>query len=308
MNTITKYLFNMVGEDSSRIEKLHKTTINRTKTFAIAVHIPLMLWALTAYVISVKIFNLNVTTSVFISGFCMMIIYLVERIVLATPKNKYVTAARILIGLIIATLGASTFDLVIFDKEIAQELKLKESSKIKSDYQTLIGKQEILVADKKSDWLKAQAEANCEANGQCGSRAPSLGPIYKALAKQAESLHKDYDLERGKLDSLLLNKSIEIDSGIKTVEAKSGLLARVEALHQYTSENLMAWYAWLLFFGLVLLFELTVVFSKLVFDETVDDQIEKMKEEVAYAKAKSYVANVTSPVHEASQALGMAYI
>jgi hypothetical protein len=80
-------------------------------------------------------------------------------------------------------------------------------------------------------------------------------------------------------------------------------LARIEALHQYTLENRAALVGWSLFFSLILFFELMVVLAKLVFGETVDDRIEKMREEITQNKAEAYLQAVNSPIFEANRLL-----
>jgi len=115
-----------------------------------------------------------------------MLIFMIERIVIATPKTWYVNAGRIFIGLIIAILGASTFDLVIFEKEIQMQLQETEKLKILAEYDKVISEQTLLALQRKNDWMVAQQAANCEANGTCGSQQRSIGPIYKALAHQAD--------------------------------------------------------------------------------------------------------------------------
>lgn len=77
---------------------------------------------------------------------------------------------------------------------------------------------------------------------------------------------------------------------------EAGLLSRVEALHHYTMNNTVAMVAWLLFFALVLFMELMVVFVKLVFGETVDDQLDRIREQLSRHKAESYLEAMTSPV------------
>ena len=54
--------------------------------------------------------------------------------------------------------------------------------------------------------------------------------------------------------------------------------------------------AWLLFFVLVLSMELMVVFVKLVFGETVDDRLERIREQLSRHKAESYLEAMTSPL------------
>ena len=234
-------------------------------------------------------------------------IYLIERIVLATPKNWYVNALRLLIGVVIAVLGASTVDLVIFDKEVSYQLNKTEEVRINNDYNKQINQQTQTLLTKKDDWLKAQSAANCEANGECGSKTKKLGPIYKALKNQADLLQADYAKAQSQLEILKEAKEHKLDSAHKNIIGESGLLARIEALHNYTMENKAALVGWSLFFALILFFELMVVLAKLVFGETVDDHIEKVREDLTRNKVKTYQEAVNSPLYGASNLIQSAY-
>jgi cobalamin biosynthesis protein CobD/CbiB len=77
------------------------------------------------------------------------------------------------------------------------------------------------------------------------------------------------------------------------------LLSRLQALHEYTSSNAWAFVAWALFFVLVLFFEMMVVFCKLVFEDTVDDELEKIREAISQRKARDYMEAVTNPAAQA---------
>ena len=303
MINISNYMFHIVGENPDRLTKWHRSTIDRTKAFAIAIHIPVLLWALTGYVIASTIFNLGIISSIGVAVFCSLLIYMIERIVLATPKKWYVNTVRLLIGIVIAILGASTVDLVIFDKEVNYQLRKTEELRIYSDYEKKIADQSQVVLTKKADWLKAQEAANCEANGQCGSHSKNIGPIYKAIKNHADLLERDYGKAQESLAFINQEKASKLDAAHQNIIGESGLLARIEALHQYTMENKAALVGWSLFFALILFFELMVVLAKLVFGETVDDKIEAMREELSKNKAEAYIEAVTSPLFNARQLL-----
>jgi hypothetical protein len=307
MKITTKYLFHVVGEDPAQISRLHHSTIKRIKAFAIAIHIPVALWAVTGYLIAAKIFELNDETAKTISFFCSALIYLIERLVIATPKVWFVNLGRALIGIVIAILGASAVDLVIFDREVSQQLMASERSRIAQGFDKQISDQAAVVASIKNDWSRAQAAANCEANGSCGSGTRSLGPIYRELAKQADLLRKDYLAAVDKLGSLTISSAGALTAEPAYVVTKAGLLARVQALHEYTLANTAALAAWALFFLLVLLLEMMVVLSKLVFGETVDDRINAIREAVNDHKAAAFKAVATSPVANANQLLDGIY-
>lgn len=307
MKITTQYLFHIVGEDTDQIARLHSSTIKRIKAFAIAIHIPVALWAVTGYILAAKIFGLEEETAQMVSLFCASLIYLIERLVIAAPKIWFVNVGRILIGVVIAVLGASTVDLVIFDREITQQLLASERQRIAAEYDQLIFEKTAMVISMKKDWFRAQAAANCEANGTCGSGLQSVGPIYRELAKQAETLRQDHLAGQQKLEEMKTKKATVLARNASHVVAQTGLLGRIEALHEYTMANKTAFIAWTLFFLLVLLFELMVVLSKLVFGETVDDRISVLREQINEYKAMAFKEAATSPVANADRLLGKIY-
>ena len=221
---------------------------------------------------------------------------MIERIVLITPKNWGTNFIRLLIGFIIAILGSTTFDLVIFDKEITTQLIQTEKTHLNSDFvkeKTLYTDQ---IAQKKTDWLNAQNAANCEANGTCGSKSRRVGPIYRQLSNHAELLRQDYLIMQNKLDQLTSQKEQVINNSPAIAAKQSGILTRVEALHQFIHHNIYALIAYVLFFGLILFFELMVVITKIAFKETVDDQLNAYKEKYAAHEANNYINKLMSPL------------
>lgn len=298
---ISSYLCHVVGETPQRAARFHASTVRRTKAFAIAIHIPVLLWAVTGFVIASQIFHQPGPIAVSVAFMCACLIYLVERLVLATPKVWFVNVSRVFIGLVISILGASAVDLVIFEREITEQLLQSEETILLAEHEALLTAQAHVVAQKKADWLKFQEAANCEANGTCGSKQRSVGPVYRELARQAEQLRQEYVDAQTQLATITQNKTQALAQWRAAPPAgdKAGLLARVQALHEYTIHNTVALVAWLLFFTLVLFFELMVVLSKLVFGDTVDDELENIRERISQQKARAYLEAITSPVAEA---------
>lgn len=232
-----------------------------------------------------------------------------ERIVLATPKVWFVNVSRLVIGLVISILGASTVDLVIFDREIAEQLQRDGEFRLLAEYDTQIQERANGLVLKKDAWLKAQEAANCEANGTCGSKVRSVGPIYRELARQSEILHRDYEASQDQLTALIDRKTQAVSQWRAAPPSvdKAGLLARVQALHAYTMANTAALVAWSLFFILILFFEMMVVLSKLVFGETVDDELDRMREKISQQKAQDYMDAMISPLAPARALLAESY-
>jgi hypothetical protein len=295
---ISSYLCHVVGESPQRAAAFHASTVRRTKAFAIAIHIPVLLWAVTGFVIASQIFHMGQAGAAGVAFMCSGLVYLVERLVLATPKVWFVNVSRVLIGLVISVLGASAVDLVIFEREIAEQLLQSGEATLLAEHDATLATHANNVAQRKADWLQAQEMANCEANGTCGSKLRSVGPVYRALARQADLLRTEYMAAQSQLAVAMQAKAQALSQWRATPPSgdKAGLLARVQALHEYTAHNTAALVAWILFFTLILFFELMVVFSKLVFGDTVDDELDRIREKISQQKARAYMETVTSPV------------
>ena len=294
---VSSYLCKVIGESPERATRFHISTIRRTEAFAIAIHIPVLVWAVTGYLIASGVFGLSASTSAMIAFGCAAVVYLVERLVLATPKSPMMMVGRLVIGFVIALLGASAVDLVIFEREIEKQLVVSKRMDIELEHQRKAVAQAELMEQRRLDWQRAQERASCEANGTCGSRIRSTGPVYRELARHADFLQAEYVAASAQLDILRAAKdrALEAFDANPPSSKDAGLLTRLEALHDYTTENSIAFAAWFLFFLLVLFFELMVVFCKMVFGDTVDDEIEKLRENISQEKARSYRDAVVNP-------------
>jgi len=308
MNSLV-YFAAVIGEPRERLHRLHTSTIARIKAFALAMHLPVALWGLQGYFIARKLFQQSPEIAIGVALGCIAFVYLIERLVLATPKCWLVNGFRISMGMIVAVLGASLADLVIFEREVNEQLTYQYRADIDQDFGKRIAAQEVIVASLRNEWDKAQAAATCEANGTCGSGRVSVGPIYKELARQAEIRRNDMlqateALRQEKARWALEARHTEHPD---VVAARAGLLARIEALHHYVRHHEAAFAAWMLFFLLVSCVEGLVLVMKFAFGETVDDRIERAREALSDHRLRDYVGAATSPLYEAHLQIGQAF-
>jgi hypothetical protein len=213
------------------------------------------------------------------------VIYLVERLVLASPKGWIISLIRLSLGFIIGFLGASAVDLVIFNKEINYQLRQNEFQRINIESKQEADLQLSEVKNRYQLWQKAKDAAKCEADGTCGTGKANIGPVYKELNAYAETVRQDYIAAQSKLDQINSDKNRRIEESKKYSIEEAGLLSQIEALHSYISQNKSAKIAYLLFFVMILAFELVTIFVKTVFNETADDLVEKAREGIIIAKA-----------------------
>lgn len=300
--SVSRYLCLVVGEDPDRIGRCHASTRSRTAAYGIALHIPVLIWAVTGYLLASQLFAMGSGSSVSVAFGTATLVYLVERVVIASPSGWLLNIARFSISIVAATLGASAVDLTIFQREVEQQLRVDREREITDRFDQLAAIQRSNIERRKAEWSNAQRLAACEADGTCGTRVRSTGPVYRQLARHAELLRNDYLDATKRLEALEAQRGIEIHKATTGGEVlrDAGLLARLDALHRYTLMHEIALLAWSLFFGLVVLLELLVLIIKLGFGETVDDRIERMRERATEHRAKEYLEAVTSPMRHAN--------
>ena len=295
--SISHYLCLVSGEDPARVSRLHHSTRRRIQVFAVALHLPVAMWAITGYLIASRIFEMHTTQASLVAALCAGIVYLLERLVLGTPKSWAVSCVRVAVGLVVAVLGATAADLVAFQREIEQQLRADGAVRIAADYDQRLAAQKEVLEVRRTEWMQAQAAARCEADGTCGSRVRSTGPVYRELARHAQQLRQDHEAALANLEALKAQREAALADWATSPRAlqEAGLLARVEALHTFIRQNPAAQKAWLAVLVLMLALELTVVFVKAVFGETVDDRIEAIREALSRHKAESYLQAMTDP-------------
>lgn len=298
---ISKYFCAVLGINQVRTSHWHASTLRRAEAFALAIHIPVIMWAVSGYMSARTVFQVSESEALAVGAACALLIYMVERVVLATPKGLWVTVLRVGMGLVIATLGSMTLDLVIFKKEIEHQLNSQARAQLKADHLSTRSDLLAVLESKKNDWQTAQSAANCEANGTCGSGLRNVGPVYRELAQQAEFLKAEYLAAQGRLHEQDHAHALALEALYASGQpsTKAGLLVRVVALHEVVQQETTALLVWCLFFVLLLMFELLVVLCKLMFKDTVDDEIDRQREILSHHKATAYVDALTSPLTQA---------
>jgi len=286
----------LVGEDLGRLPRLHSSTRARIKAFGLAMHIPVALWALTSHAVATEVFALAPWSALWVSLFCAGLVYVLERLILAVPRSLSVGLLRVTLALLVALLAASTFDLVLFKKEIAQSLQDGIEARLAIEMRQQREQVTAHVARVRDEWQRTQAAANCEANGRCGSGKASLGPIYRELSRQAELLRGDYLQTTQALAQLETSQATALQAAVARAQEEAGLLARMEALVSYLQDKPHARAFWAVLFALVLALELVVMLTKAAFhEETVDDQILRIREDASRLQAQRYLKTLINP-------------
>lgn len=304
-----RYFCFLVGEDVQHARRYHETSLRRIKAFAIAIHLPVMLWAVSSFAIAAQIFNMPLHLAAGAAFLCAVFIYLVERLVLATPASWLVNALRVVLGLVIAAIGASLFDLVLFDREIVQQLAKRGEQRLQERHDAAAASLQQQLDQKRKDWLDARQQAQCEANGRCGGGRRGTGPIYQEAKRHAERLQKDYESAQAQFVVLQGRQAEERAARTpQSLAQEAGLLARLKALHEFVTGDWLTLASYIVLFLLVASIEFMVVIVKFAYKaETVDDRLQSMREQLSERRAQSYMDAVTSPTTGARQLLDHVY-
>lgn len=306
--SVSRYSCLLLGENHAEVKRLHTSSVRRLQAWSLSLHIPIVLWAGTSFLLSREIFEAPTPVALCVMGVCVALIYCLERLILAAPKSMGLAVMRGLIGLLTAILGACTVDLFVFDKEITSELYSQASLMQKTEHERLVRVQRSEIERARAQWNEARTTAACEGNGTCGSGVRSAGPLYRELLAHAAKLRSDLDRAIAKLDQMEASHAHQQATLTPaSVKVEAGLLNRLHALHTFVWRDPMALGLWVTFFLFVLLLELSVVFAKFAFRDTVDDLIARCQEAALEHQANGYLDAVRSPLTEAKLRLGVVY-
>ena len=307
--SISAYLCYVIGERPEELRTLSKSSIHRAKAFAIALHVPVLLWATFGYLIAHNLFKMGLPASLLVSALCASIVYALERLVIATPRSGWMRLARIFIGLITALLGTLMVDLVLFDREIVEQLGRAGEVRIAQEYATRRVAATAVANGRDKEWLAAEQRAECEANGTCGSGVRSTGPVYMELKRHADVLHQEYVDATVQLEALAQEESRAIATWRANGHPSdsAGLLARSQALHEVLADNKEARIWWFVMFLFVAMLEMVVVIAKMVFPPTVDDKRTEAKEAYDITRIEQILTTATGTDGEAHSMLWSLY-
>ena len=130
---LNRYFFRVIGENPNNLNKYSIETIRRNLTLGRLIHIPIVLWIVIGYVLSTDVIGLSIIPAIFISIFSGIFIYFIDFSVINSPKSKKTFFLRMLVGCIIALLGALILDVYIFEKDINEEEKFFQALRLNVD-------------------------------------------------------------------------------------------------------------------------------------------------------------------------------
>ena len=227
-------------------------------------------------------------------------------------------APRLLMAIILGLVISTPMELKLFEKEInaridtdiatvrtkiinssIQDPQIIEYQKQIAKFQAAIKTRDTIIQNKKTFWEQSNKDKNDEWNLGKFSGKQGKGGYYEDLKSKADNAFKDYEFTNSSYTSLSLADNKKIESLNKNVENRDsvlrgevsnqntiqsqndGLLARLRALSELTSENPSLSFAKWLITLLFIFIEIAPILFKMMTERgPYDDVIDRIKHEV----------------------------
>jgi hypothetical protein len=291
-----KFYSLIIGENPDYTKSFQPASKRKVALYANCLLVPVILWFINTYLLVAHVLEGSVFTAILSATIAGFIIFLIERAIVMSNGSKSIFWFRILLGLIIASLGSISMDEVIFKNDIDNKVNFYKQSEINNagneidkEFSERIAKQQSLVNQKAYDWNLALTDAKKEADGTGGSRQKQVGKIALLKLGVASRLQSDYNAENLKLTTLTADYNIAKENAKN--RAKDGfignaLLVRIRAMFDLISEDKFMLGVYLLFTLFLFCLEFLVVLIKIGSKNSIDEDLEKARETLLRAKTK----------------------
>ena len=291
-----KYYSILIGENPRYTDTFQPASKRKIALYANCLMIPIILWFINSFLLVSHVLQGTVLIALLTGLIAAFIIFLIERAIIMSNGSRPIFWFRIVLGLIVASLGSISFDEVIFKNDIdnkVAEYKKKAVDiavkKIEIDYQSEIGLQQSIVDEKGNDWNKSLQDAKDESDGTGGSHQKLVGDITLLKMRVADKQELDYNSEGKKLITIKAN--MDNSKALSKAKAEAdfngnALLLRIRAMFDLLKEDGFMLFVYILFTAFLFCLEFLVVLIKIGSINSVDEDIENARDTLLREKTK----------------------
>ena len=294
-----KFFCKITGDDYKML--VNETPESRKKVTALAtvVFVPVIIWFVIGYLMSTQIMELTSLHGLFVAIVLAFLIFLLERTIIMANGSRLIKWFRIILGLVIALLGAIFLDEIVFHKDI--EHQLAEMQHIENQHAMeqidLQYADEINVSRQNldrlyNDWQHAVEESRKEADGTGGSGQRGVDGIARLKLDAAQNLKVEYDRALSSHESML-TRIEDMKNAIKNNQniSNDGLLIRVKALFTLVFNDWVMALIYILFTLFLFSMEFLVVLIKMGWRQTNYERKIEMIEEIGRRRMEKLLAH-----------------
>lgn len=291
-----KFYSILIGENPKYTATFQPASKRKVALYANCLLVPVLLWFINGYLLITNVLEGSLVAALITALIAAFIIFLIERAIVMSNGSKPIFWFRIILGFIVASLGSISLDEVIFKHDIDNQVAYYRQSevdsavhKVQRDYQNQIDQQQAIVNQKAFDWNQSLKDVKSEADGTGGSHQKLVGKITDLKMRIADQ-HKDvYQTENNKLtllksaaDTAIANAKLKAIADFKG----NALLVRIRAMFDLIARDRFMLGVYILFTLFLFCLEFLVVLIKVGSKYSIDEELEKAREQLLRAKTK----------------------
>jgi hypothetical protein len=249
MSTFLKLASAITGANYNRLKNATDQSKTKVLALGLAVMVPVVIWAACSFLLAHAVMEtgwLTASTAALLLGF---LVFTIERLVVMGNGHWLTTFFRMILAAVVAWLGATLFDLVLFRQDIEQQLPaIRHAVAMKAQQMKAeefgerhgIASKEAEAKVLMATYSDQQQQALDEAAGLAGSRIKGAGSATNfkqqvADRTLAELKEKEAEIANLKAQGAQLQKAA-YDTTYARFNEKS-LLYRIKAMKQLLVEN-----------------------------------------------------------------------
>ncbi len=280
------------------LEQCSDASFKQLAKFTGAMLVIMLIWGLIGYGFVTTYLKLQNPPQIAAGvGFVVFVIWMLERYIILSEKNWGMAVFRMLIGLVIASLGAVIADQYLLQEDIKKARMERDQKEVNrllkqktAELRDQIKRLDSLIAD--TEARKARLNAYLQkhpriATPEVITKRDSTGKIISRTVNYRTQVNPQFEQLNSLNDkiAMLYNQRKEKENMIltardtveKQVQQTKGFLDEIKVMRQLIFGSREALVVWLLFFLLALFIELLVVYGKISSKSDYDHMIEFLK-------------------------------
>lgn len=272
---MNKFYCLLTGDRAREVEAFGAASRKKVTLMALGLIVVTIYWFVVGYILGRTVLEMSAINASVMAAFCAFIVLCIDRSFILMPDlNGWVASFRVIMALLVAILGGTGLDLILYHKEVQQELIVMQSERtalleqgVHSRYAQRLEAANERVREARAAFERSELELKEEMKGApTGTGLRGLGPVAKQLKELRAKRH--HELEESEAGEALVRHALERETRL-LVETNDqlaqtpALFERVEALHRYAWNNKQALWAWGMITLLLILVELLPIIAKL---------------------------------------------
>ncbi len=275
----------LTGYNCDLLRQCSEASYKQLKRYTSALLIIMPLWGFIGFFISKIYMKTDWITSLIAAVFMMFIVVMIERqIILGVGRNGWLSVFRLLLGAVMAVLGATVIDQIFFQDDIERakvETVQKDVNRIlpqkTKELNRMIQEKDSLLAVKEMKYRKLMTELDKkpfltltnvrvkrDSTGKVVERMRVTEKVKNPKFDERDRLHEEIKMlsdEKDKLSRQLLTIRDTIEADLRS---RKGFLYELGIMMDVVKKNSTAKVVYILWFAFLLAIELLVVISKLL--------------------------------------------